>query len=135
MVTKAVATSVAITTMDIRNLNISGVPYLFYGVIPDITSALCFNGKTCGPYNAFQNTCLIASHELFEAITNPMVGVAHNGARYPVAWYSVDDKNTSGEFADMCKDIGFEIEDEDGSKWVIQTVWSNKAQRCVAAPV
>ncbi|ORY37581.1 hypothetical protein BCR33DRAFT_447073 [Rhizoclosmatium globosum] len=33
------------STMDIRNLNISDVPYLFYGVIPDITSAPCFNGN------------------------------------------------------------------------------------------
>jgi len=81
---------------------------LYYAVLPYPDCAGCLGGL--GPLDALTS---VASHELAEAITDPVPGQG---------WY--DDSN--GEIGDVCawqnKKLG---------GYVVQTLWSNRAKACV----
>jgi hypothetical protein len=81
---------------------------LYYAVLPYPDCAGCLGGL--GPLDALTS---VASHELAEAITDPVPGQG---------WY--DDSN--GEIGDVCawqnKKLG---------SYVVQTLWSNRAKACV----
>lgn len=81
---------------------------IFYAVMPYPGCAGCTGGLT--PFDALTST---SSHELCEAITDPIPGQG---------WY--DDSN--GEIGDICawktRKLG---------KYTIQLEWSNKSQKCI----
>ena len=81
---------------------------LYYAVLPYPNCAGCLGGV--GALDAITSVC---SHELAEAITDPIPGQG---------WYD----DTQGEIADICawqnKKLG---------NYVVQLLWSNRAQACV----
>ena len=81
---------------------------IFYGVLPYPDCSGCTGGQ-----DTFTALTVTTSHELCEAITDPIPGQG---------WY--DDAN--GEIGDICawktKTVG---------KYTVQQEWSNKAGRCV----
>ena len=74
--------------------------------------------SVCNPFSTFDNLTLTSSHELCEAITDPIPGSG---------W--VDDNVQSGEIGDFCAWQKTQL-----GSYTIQTEWSNKAQSCVAVP-
>ncbi|KAI8612945.1 hypothetical protein BC830DRAFT_1170660, partial [Chytriomyces sp. MP71] len=111
-------------TIDISSLNV-GQKYLYYGVIPD-QGGNCAGGCGSDP-STMNNMFSVASHELAEAATDAAVGVATTYAA-PLAWY---DQN-NGEIGDICNAQQGKTVGGDGKTYVIQTQWSNKANKCVA---
>ena len=81
---------------------------LFYAVLPNPDCAGCLGGL-----EVFQALTSVCSHELAEAITDPIPGQG---------WYD----DASGEIADICawqnKTLG---------GYTVQKLWSNRAQACV----
>ena len=81
---------------------------LYYAVLPYPDCAGCLGGGAA--LDALTSVC---SHELAEAITDPIPGQG---------WYD----DTQGEIGDVCawqnKKLG---------NYVVQTLWSNRAQACV----
>ncbi|KAJ3293538.1 hypothetical protein HDU79_000239 [Rhizoclosmatium sp. JEL0117] len=116
-------------TLDIRDLGIPGVSYVAYGIIPDLSTDACAQG--CGSASEFENTCVTATHELTEAVTNPLFGLA-TGGRWPLAWYSTH--GAVGEIGDICQNVVTTLKDEwRNTTWMVQTVWSNSEQKCTAS--
>ncbi|KAI8613902.1 hypothetical protein BC830DRAFT_1230158 [Chytriomyces sp. MP71] len=112
-------------TIDISSLNV-GTKYLYYGVIPD-QGGNCAGG--CGnDANVMNNMFSVSSHELAEAATDAAVGVVQN-IGYPLAWYD----SNNGEIGDICNGEQGKTVGGDGKTYVIQTQWSNAANKCVAA--
>jgi hypothetical protein len=102
--------------------------YIYYGVVPD-QSGGCSTG--CGSNSVpFNNLCSVASHELAEMVTDPGVGLATTYSP-PLAWYDA----TNGEIGDICNAQQGTTVGSDGITYVIQKIFSNKANACVAAPV
>jgi hypothetical protein len=68
--------------------------------MPDFTANGCQSG--CGPGTAFENTCMAASHEIAEAISDKDIGLV-SGANvdYPAGWYDTETPS-QGEIGDMC---------------------------------
>ncbi|KAJ3235739.1 hypothetical protein HDU81_000220 [Chytriomyces hyalinus] len=95
------------------NVNIPGVPYLFYGVMPD-----------CG--SGFD--AVAASHEVIETISDP---AGDNAAL--AAWCDTNDLS-GGEIADKCGSSG-RIVGNNGKSYTVATGWSNTYQKCIYAPV
>ncbi|KAI9337303.1 hypothetical protein BDR26DRAFT_465385 [Obelidium mucronatum] len=88
--------------------------YLFYGVIADQSEdSECYS--SCGASDAFGNSCSIASHELAEAVTDPVVFDKFTG------WFG-----RSGEIADACNQQQYKY-----GSWTIQKLWSNSNNRCM----
>lgn len=81
---------------------------ILYAVVPSPDCAGCLGG--IGPLDALTSVC---SHELAEAITDPIPGQG---------WYD----DTNGEIGDICawqnKKLG---------AYVVQLLWSNRAKACV----
>ncbi|HYK82281.1 MAG TPA: hypothetical protein VEU55_03990 [Gemmatimonadales bacterium] len=81
---------------------------IFYAVVPYPNCSGCLGGL--GPLDALTSVC---SHELAEAITDPIPGQG---------WYNDD----HGEIGDICawqnKTLG---------SYVVQLLWSNRADACV----
>jgi hypothetical protein len=78
-----------------EGLTDGGTQDVFYAVVPDLGVNGCQNG--CGQGTTFQNTCMVASHEIAESITDTLVGLATT-ANYPLAWYDL----SQGEICDVC---------------------------------
>ena len=93
----------------------------FYGVIPDLGGA-CAGG--CGPGSQFDNTTMVASHEVVEAVTDPAVGLA-TVAGPPLAWYD----NSNGEIGDIC--AGPSIPPAVINGVTVQLEWSNRSNLCI----
>ncbi|MGO9065484.1 MAG: Ig-like domain-containing protein [Myxococcaceae bacterium] len=72
-----------------------------YAVVPDVGANGCENG--CGPGTTFENTCLVASHELAESTTDTAIGLVSSVADYPLAWFNTVEATPSDtEIADLC---------------------------------
>jgi hypothetical protein len=90
-------------TIDVTSFKIPNVPYLYYGVIPDQSQSGPCWGKCGGgySYSDFENTCVVASHEIIETATDPGVEAAtYLGP--PLAYYDT----ANGEISDMCLSSG-----------------------------
>jgi hypothetical protein len=98
----------------------SSYKYVYYGVIPDLTSGLC--SYVCGGLSAFENTCSVISHELIETITDPGVGVNGN-----LGWYDFD----HGEIGDICAWQEGTVLGGDNVSYTVQKGWSDKQNECV----
>ncbi|KAI8612541.1 hypothetical protein BC830DRAFT_1170976 [Chytriomyces sp. MP71] len=110
-------------TIDISD--ISDVDYLYYGVIPSHSSH-CIGG--CGyASDDFDNLSSVMSHELAEAITNPVIGVA-TVLGPPIGWYN---PQFGGEVSDSCNTIQFTHMDANGANWTMQEVWDNVYSQCI----
>ena len=96
----------------IRVFNGSAYVSLNYGVIPDQAKR---NG--C-PGNVFS----ASSHELIEAITDPL---PNSGWTDPLA-----PRERGGEIGDFCNTLGTQITDSNGRTWTVQQGWSNKNGGC-----
>ncbi|ORY47453.1 hypothetical protein BCR33DRAFT_807787 [Rhizoclosmatium globosum] len=112
-------------TIDISSLNV-GTKYLYYGVMPD-QGGSCAGGCGSDP-SEVNNMFSVASHELAEAATDAAVGVATTTGS-PLAWYD----NTNGEIGDICNAQQGTTVGGDGVTYVVQTIWSNSANSCVAS--
>ena len=93
----------------------------YYAVQPDYSVGTTCGTGVCGSGTAFENTCLVASHELVEMITDSEVGIGS------LAWYS----DAQGEIGDICAwNIGTYAAC-DGQTYRIQKEHSNAAGVCV----
>ncbi len=97
--------------------------HLRYGVFPDNgpTSA-CSNVGGAG--SAFDNLTAFSSHELAEAVTDPVAG--YYSSPGVTGWYDTSD----GEIADICN-----LNETSGpSGYTVQRLWSNLQQQCANSP-
>ncbi|KAJ3024892.1 UNVERIFIED_CONTAM: hypothetical protein HDU68_007676 [Siphonaria sp. JEL0065] len=96
-------------------INIAGVPYLYYGVLPD-----------CGgsSYDAVS-----ISHELIETISDPAGDDASIGA-----WLDTND-TSGGEIADKCEfsNVSGTIVGGDGKSYTVAKGWSNVLNTCIVS--
>lgn len=81
----------------------------YYGVIVD--SSAC--GSRCGPGTQLANTESVSSHELVEAISDPLLN----------AWF---DSSDGSEIADICQDMQAQV-----SGFTVQKAWSQLQDACV----
>ncbi|KAI9335095.1 hypothetical protein BDR26DRAFT_920595 [Obelidium mucronatum] len=101
------------------------VDSIAYAILPD-QSGWCMGG--CGASSdPFENLSSVATHELTEAITDPMVSFAWEIGS-PLGWYNSE----LGEIADICNGVEEVLKDTTGKKWVVQQIWSNKYEKCLA---
>jgi hypothetical protein len=89
-------------------------PPVYYAVMPYPCESGCMGPLT----QAIQSLTSVSSHELCEAITDPVPGTG---------WY---DGNSNGEIGDLCN---WQIGTADG--YTVQKEWSNKANACVQPSV
>ncbi|KAJ3347154.1 hypothetical protein HDU83_002360 [Entophlyctis luteolus] len=85
--------------------------YLWYGVIPN-----------CGPYPDLYSMSYSISHELAEAITDPIPGAS---------WYNRKEGPENGEIGDICVGIGSTVLDSSGVLYGFQELFSNAQTKCV----
>jgi uncharacterized repeat protein (TIGR01451 family) len=113
------------------NLTPKFVPY---GVQPDFAPPSgCATG--CGNNAAlFDNVTEVTSHEMSEAITDPLVGSATTQAP-PLAWYDPgpDPTNPLGEIGDICIGQGATVP-AGNTTYVVQQEFSNLQADCIRAP-
>jgi hypothetical protein len=98
----------------------SGGKNVYYGVMPDFSGGCQACGGTS---DKLQNTTIVSSHELVEAITDPAIGLANatqNGAL--LAWY--DDQY--GEIGDVCQSEAGLV-----GGWAVQAEYSMQAGSCI----
>jgi hypothetical protein len=104
---------------------------VYYGVLPNLTDGLCSSG--CGRSTVFNNTTMVASHELVEAITDPAVGLTSTlGA--PLAWVAPG-PSTYSEIGDICNGEPGLLYGSDGHTYTVQKEWSNSESSCVPGAV
>ncbi|KAJ3324663.1 hypothetical protein HDU76_013368 [Blyttiomyces sp. JEL0837] len=97
---------------DLPNQNTS---HVIYGVLPDLTGCGC----NAGTGNIFDSQTMVASHELFEGVTDPTGGGGYFESK------------TGQEIADLCGGKAFTISGASGKTYYIQRMWSNIAMTCV----
>jgi hypothetical protein len=99
-----------------------------YAVLPDLgPGSGCEAG--CGKAaSQFDQQTSVASHELFESITDPGVGRAKALGR-PLAWYD----HKSGEIGDLCAGEEGKLHAASGKTYTVQKEWSNKGKACITA--
>jgi hypothetical protein len=110
-----------------------GNKYVPYAVIPSMGGGLCPQG--CGKAaNLYQNTQIVASHELIESITDTRISEAIPfvlplliSLTNKVGWYDL----TSGEIADICLGQFGYIHHPTGGTLTVQKQWSNFDQLCI----
>jgi hypothetical protein len=93
---------------------------VYYGVMPDFSGGC----QACGgTQDKFQNTTIVSSHELIEAVTDPGVGLANatNDASM-LGWY--DDQ--SGEVGDVCQSEAGMV-----AGYAVQAEYSMQAGSCI----
>jgi hypothetical protein len=98
-----------------------GSANVYYGVMPDY-------GPSCnscgGTSDKFQNTTVVASHEVVEAITDPNIGVANEtNDEKQLGWY--DDQK--GEISDVC-----EGQSTTFAGYAVTKNYSNQVGACIA---
>jgi len=99
---------------------------VYYGVLPDLSAAGCNGG--CGSNAAVVNNLFsVSSHEFSETVTDPAVGLATVYGP-PLSWYNP----TYGEIGDICNGQQASVKLGDGNTYVVQKLWSNKNNACVA---
>jgi hypothetical protein len=99
---------------------------VIYDVLPDDTTGAMTQG--CGVESPLRNQTMYLSHELAEAIADPLVdGATSYGP--PLAWYDANcpaANSACGEVADKCNQ---QTTVEGG--WTVQLLWSNLDGACV----
>ena len=91
----------------------TNAPLAYYGVLPYPDCAGCMQTATGGTLQPFDALTSVISHEVAEAITDPVPGSG---------WY--DDQN--GEIGDIC---AWQLATVDG--YTVQQEWSNQAGSCI----
>ena len=93
-------------------------------MLPDLSQPGCSTG--CGANAApLNNLVMVSSHELFEAATDPAVGLACCYAA-PLAWYS----SSYGEISDECNQAASFKTLADGKQYYVQAQYSNVKGLC-----
>jgi hypothetical protein len=94
----------------------------YYAVMPDYTGD-CSKCSTVDS-SPFNDTTVVASHEVAEAITDPNIGVANTTQdEHQLGWY--DDKND--EIGDVC-----EGQSATFAGYRVTKLWSNRVNACIA---
>lgn len=114
----------------------NGVTYSVpYAIMPSQYEGPCKTSGGCGAgANDFNNSTLIASHELAESVTDTEIGLAE-GLDAPIAWYDAVDQlaqgSAGGEIGDLCNaQAGI------AAGYAVQKLWSNLNNQCIdAAPL
>jgi hypothetical protein len=100
-----------------------------YGAMPDVSTGDCLTLCTTTPRPAFDVLTLNASHELFEAITDPdQSAMAWNDAQ------PADKVSSHAEIGDICAYVhndGASISSLSGETYVVQREWSNQYSGCI----
>ncbi|KAJ3308147.1 hypothetical protein HDV04_001721 [Boothiomyces sp. JEL0838] len=92
--------------------------YIYYAIIPDQQPNQGNDCSAfCGADTVFNNTCVYSSHELVEAIVDPIPGQS---------WYDT----AHGEIADPCEGQNGVVS-VNGGKYTVQTAYSMKRKSCV----
>jgi hypothetical protein len=101
-----------------------------YGAMPDVSEGTCFSGCATSSLAAFDVLTLNASHELFEALTDPGPGYAWNDPR------ADDPVSGHAEIGDICAWIYTDsatITGTGGTNYVVQREWSNRYSGCIVS--
>ncbi|KAJ3306082.1 hypothetical protein HDU76_004910 [Blyttiomyces sp. JEL0837] len=112
-------------SLDISDMNIDGVSYIRYAVIPYHGDPICEDVCRKQSHSAAINTMLTATNEFVGAITNPKDGGVNT-------WY--DEKNKL-EIGDVCAYEYATFKDVQNQDDVLQQAWSNKRKACYAPPM
>ncbi len=97
-----------------------------YAVLPD-QSGVCLS--QCGNNSPFNNTTLIASHELVATMLDPEIGFA-SGNDYPMGWGVASSASTvlDPEDGSLCSLSG---EPLPGTPYVVQDIYDNATGHCI----
>lgn len=95
---------------------------IYYGVIPDLDSLACSFG--CGSGGALARITIASSHELIEAITDPIPTPGSHPA-FPQAWNTIDGQ----EVGDLCQSNKGTLAGK-GATYTIQQEWDNAIGGC-----
>jgi len=90
-----------------------GVPAT-YAVMPDC-------GGGC-------SATVAGSHELIEAMTDPMIGFVGPGSGGNLGWYDDENPPCNGEIADLCLGQDYTL-----GSYTVASAWSNDAAQCVVS--
>ncbi|KAJ3099502.1 hypothetical protein HDU97_002991 [Phlyctochytrium planicorne] len=83
--------------------------------------------KYCGSADMWEALQMTISHEIIEAITNPLVSEATD-LLSPLAWYNT----VAGEIMDICNAVSAKSKSrKTGISWTVQKFWSNAKLQCV----
>ncbi|KAJ3024937.1 UNVERIFIED_CONTAM: hypothetical protein HDU68_007635 [Siphonaria sp. JEL0065] len=93
--------------------------WIYYGILPEMSFGNCARGCGFATNTIFANNCLVASHELAEAVTDADQG--QNG------WNNFQ----SGEIGDICNAQPSTFCGADGYQYAVQKEWSNAKNACV----
>jgi hypothetical protein len=99
---------------------------LAYAIMPDQGGSCSFG---CGAGDAFTSLTLSASHEIAEAITDPMCPPIGTANAFPGAWIDA----SGAEIGDKCTGGASPLTGA-GQTYSVQNEWSNKANACVGGP-
>jgi hypothetical protein len=95
---------------------------VFYAMMPDLGGACAFG---CGSDAQFDNLTSASSHELVEAITDPICPNIGQNLAYPAGWGSQDQQ----EVGDLC--VSQESSLTSGTAtYVVQSIWDNSINGC-----
>ncbi len=93
---------------------------VYYGVMPDFSGRCSSCG---GESNQFDDTTVVASHEVAEAMTDPNIGVANaTNDEMQLGWYD----DTYSEIGDVCQGQSVTF-----MGYRVTKLWSNKASACM----
>ena len=96
---------------------------VFYGMMPDLGGACSFG---CGGgAQQFDTLTSASSHELVEAITDPLCPNIGVNLGFPAGWGSEDQQ----EVADLCVSANGSLTDGN-STYVVQSIWDNSIMGC-----
>ncbi|PWU19724.1 MAG: hypothetical protein C5B49_05290 [Bdellovibrio sp.] len=101
---------------------------VYYGVMPDFKTGPC--SFACGfSNNAFDITTAVSTHELAEAVTDPIPTPGDKPA-YPQAW------NTSNgqEIGDLCTYGNITLQTPDRT-YALSALWDNSTGTCKSGPM
>ncbi len=96
---------------------------IYYAMLPDISGACSFGCGFAG--KAFDSMTVIASHEVVEAITDPMCPNLNESGKFPAAWLSAD----QNEVGDLCVNSSASLVDG-STTYALQGEWDNNANAC-----
>lgn len=96
--------------------------HFYYGVMPDLGGACAFG---CGFGNHFATATSISSHELFEAITDPVPTPGSNPS-FPQAW----NDNQGNEIGDICAGSNNDLRSASGKVFTVQSEFDNSTGSC-----
>jgi hypothetical protein len=95
---------------------------IYYGVMPDLDSLACSFG--CGSGSSLARVTISSSHELIEAITDPIPTPGSHPA-FPQAWNTIDGQ----EVGDLCQSSKGTLAGK-GATYTVQQEWDNAIGGC-----